>query len=689
MVIQKIEQGQEKDELNYMRILIVDDEADIRDSLKDILELEIDNCVIDLASNVEDAKELAKNNKPDIALLDIKIGQDNGLDLIPVLKSLYPNMSFIMMTAYRDNEYTVKAVRFGANEYLYKPIKPNDLIQTINRLLQNQKIKREKVNADRRFHTLFEQSTQWLFLLSNEGVLIDVNKTAMGFITEDKTSVIARSFCDSPWYASSLNAKDIIKSGLREVKAGNLFNAELRVVDNNQKELIFDYFMKPVFDIEQNIYQIIVECRDISERKKSEGEIKALNETLELRVKERTFELEQSMLLLKEENKERQRAEEKAYKASEAKSDFLSRMSHELRTPMNAILGFGQMLQLDLDKLDESQQASVQEIMNAGEHLLSLLNEVLDLTAIEAGQLEVSVDVINLDDVVKQCISLMQPLINTRQLKLIDNISARGYALQADSVRLKQVLLNLLSNAVKYNSVNGTITIEGEIINKQRLRISITDTGEGLSETDLTKLFTPFERLNAQFNVEGVGIGLVIAKNMVELMGGSMGVTSTVGKGSTFYIEFDLESDNAIVNEDVSDTQSLPNLDQDKVILCIDDNEANLDLIKSIFAQKSTYTLITTTDVLEGIKIAEVKRPDIILMDINMPEISGYEALVVLQKNNMTQDIPVIAVTGNATKEDIKKGLSAGFKDFITKPFRVKVLLDAIDEVLLASKSVV
>lgn len=530
----------ETKEAATMRILIVDDDPDILASLKDVLELEIENCSIELASNVEQAKLLAQEFNPDIALLDIKIGQDNGLELIPELKIISPDIVCIMMTAFRDNEYTVTAVRLGANDYLYKPIKPQELIFTVTRLFNEQRVKREIVFAEKRFVTVFEQATQWLFLIDQEGCLIDANKTAMDFIGKEKDELLGKIFWDTPWYASSIEAKESIQAGFSEVNAGVLFNTELKVLDGENNWQTFELYMKPVLNAKNKVEQIVVESRNITNRKKAEEEIKSLNESLELRVKERTLELEQSLMLLTEENKERRRAEQQAEKASEAKSEFLSRMSHELRTPMNAVLGFGQLLDMNSVSLNEDQQTNVKEILKAGDHLLSLINEVLDLTEIESGQLEVSMEKVDLNDVIPHCISLMEPIAKIRKIKQIDNISGKGYLLHADFSRLQQVLQNLLSNAVKYNRDNGTITLDGEVVDKQRLRISITDTGDGISKEDIAKLFTSFERLNTEFNVDGTGIGLVITKSLMELMGGSVGVESTLGEGSTFWVELAL-----------------------------------------------------------------------------------------------------------------------------------------------------
>ena len=272
----------------------------------------------------------------------------------------------------------------------------------------------------------------------------------------------------------------------------------------------------------------------------TQKKIYELNKTLEKRVHQRTEELENTLLLLTKENKQRKTAEEQAKKSSQAKSDFLSRMSHELRTPMNSILGFAQIMELDSQELNESQTKNVKEILDAGNYLLELINELLDLVEIEAGKLDVSMGKVQLSEVLKQCMALMQPITASRQVKQIDNVSDKGYILHADFFRLKQAFINLLSNAVKYNRENGTIIIDSEVIDEQRLRINITDTGEGIAKEDVSKLFTSFERLNTEFNVEGAGIGLIITKNIIELMDGKIGVDSILGEGSTFWVELGL-----------------------------------------------------------------------------------------------------------------------------------------------------
>jgi len=260
----------------------------------------------------------------------------------------------------------------------------------------------------------------------------------------------------------------------------------------------------------------------------SQARLEEMNLNLESRVIDRTKDLNNARL--------------EAENANKAKSEFLSRMSHELRTPMNAILGFGQLLELDIGNFTLTQRDNVREILDAGHHLLSLINEVLDLARIESGKLELFMGEVNVNDVVKQSAALIVPLAESRHITLMDNVSAKELVVRADITRFKQVLVNFLSNAVKYNREYGHIIVDCDVITEGFLRIQITDTGEGLTEEEMTKLFIPFERLNEANNVEGTGIGLVISKHLVELMNGTIGVESIPGKGSCFWLELALTS---------------------------------------------------------------------------------------------------------------------------------------------------
>ncbi|MDH5600768.1 MAG: ATP-binding protein [Gammaproteobacteria bacterium] len=259
----------------------------------------------------------------------------------------------------------------------------------------------------------------------------------------------------------------------------------------------------------------------------------AQNTLLESRVKERTRELEKAKIV--------------AEKSSMAKSEFLTCMSHELRTPLNAILGFGQILELDSEKYDDVANANVQEIIFAGNNLLELVNKILDLAKIENGEMDLSIEDICIDSIIKKCLTLINPLAKKSSIEIINNINSNNIIL-ADALGLKQVLINLLNNAIKYNSENGRIHLDSEIVPGNRLRISIKDSGQGIAKKDISKLFTPFERLNSKYNIEGTGIGLIISKKLVEQMNGTIGVNSTVGEGSTFWFELELSTKKDTVN---------------------------------------------------------------------------------------------------------------------------------------------
>jgi PAS domain S-box-containing protein len=286
------------------------------------------------------------------------------------------------------------------------------------------------------------------------------------------------------------------------------------------REMEIDEWTEPVLSVFATRLSLELE-RDIATQ-----ELRKIKEHLEDLVEQRTYDLIV--------------ARDEAERANKAKSEFLSHMSHELRTPMNAILGFGQMLELDAEGFSETQREDVKEILDAGHHLLNLINEVLNLAKIESGTLEIFMEDVCVDDVLKQCIALISSQLENRELKIIDLVSGKGYTVHADYTRLKQVLLNLISNAVKYNREHGSITLDCEVIDMKRLRISVTDTGEGLTEENISKLFIPFQRLNAESNVEGTGIGLVITKHLIELMDGTIAVESIPEEGSTFCVELEL-----------------------------------------------------------------------------------------------------------------------------------------------------
>jgi signal transduction histidine kinase/ActR/RegA family two-component response regulator len=396
-------------------------------------------------------------------------------------------------------------------------------------------------------------------------------------------------------------------------------------------------------------------------------------ETLEEKVIERTTDLQQ--------------ARDEALKHSKAKSEFLSSMSHELRTPLNAILGFAQVL--EMDAVDDMQKESVQEILQAGRHLLELINEVLDLSKIEAGRLTLSMEQIGLSGVQQECAMLTKNLAEHCQVS-VNFHEGCDYVVYADYTRIKQVYLNLLSNAIKYNRKQGSVDVSCSIVGEGMLRVSIMDTGPGIAAERQEGLFEPFNRLGAESSdIEGSGIGLIITRRLLEMMGGRIGFDTEVGVGSTFWIEMPYIGESKTTGEttvsDKEESTSQDALQNKPLVLYIEDNPANLRVVERILQQNGRYDLLTAATPSAGLELAVGRHPNVILLDINLPEMDGYEVLARLQSHSDTHSIPVIAVTANAMTDNVQKGREAGFFEYITKPIDIPVLLKTIERALSAT----
>lgn len=423
--------------------------------------------------------------------------------------------------------------------------------------------------------------------------------------------------------------------------------------------------------------------RDISERKRNQQQLERENVELEQRVRQRTAEL--------------LAAKNEAERANRAKSEFLSRMSHELRTPLNAVLGFSQLIVAD-GRVDALTGGRVQEILRAGQHLLELINEVLDLARVESGAMSVSPEPVAMGALLAECLALLQPMAQARGVLLpLENPACDAMDAKADRTRLRQVVLNLLGNAIKYNRPGGRVELEcaADADDAQWLRLVVRDQGAGLTPAQQSRLFVPFERLDADHRqIEGTGIGLALSKRLVELMGGALGVQSVPGEGSAFWIRVPralpgdfaptaapapLAATAAAVAAAVAQCSQTA---ARHLVLCIEDNPANLHLLESVFARRSDILLLTAATPGAGLELARTRQPALILLDINLPGMDGYTVMGHLREDAATRDIPVLAVSANAMTVDIERARAAGFADYLTKPLDLPHLLHTIDRLL-------
>ena len=376
-----------------------------------------------------------------------------------------------------------------------------------------------------------------------------------------------------------------------------------------------------------------------------------------------------------------------AEQANVAKSSFLSGMSHELRSPLNAILGFAQLMESAEPPLAPPQRENLAQILKAGWHLLLLINDILDLAKVESGQVPMAREPVSLAEVLRECHSMMEPQAHLKDIRLTFPREAVPHFVQGDRTRIKQVLLNLLSNAVKYNRQGGQAEAACRATSRGTIRITIRDTGQGLAPDQVAQLFQPFNRMAQEAgNEEGTGIGLVVAKRLVELMDGTLGVESTPGVGSSFWFELAAVADPGralTLARGAAAASPLPARDERRRVLYVEDNPANLKLVEQVIARYPDLELLSAPDALRGLELARQAQPTVILMDINLPGINGFEAMARLRADPATAAIPVLAVSANAMATDLERGVEAGFFGYVTKPIRIHDFMKTLYEAVL------
>jgi PAS domain S-box-containing protein len=674
--------------LGPKRLLAVDDSITYLQELGSQLRREGYHVV--MASSGEEALELLAARPVDGILLDLVMPGLSGQDTCKRIKQRaeWRDIPLIMLTARDDRDAMIEGINAGADDYIAKSADFDVLkarlraqlrrkyFEDENRRIREKLVRREteatareqgeaeqkKLDQrlrDQQFYTrsLIESNIDALMTTDPLGIITDVNKQMEALTGCTRDELIGAP--SKNYFTDPERAEAAIKLVLREKKVTD-YELTARARDGKKTEV--SYNATTFYDRDRTLQGVLAIARDVTERKRNE---QALQET----------------------NIELASAKSAAEEANLAKSDFLSSMSHELRSPLNAILGFAQLMELASPLPTDSQKESIAQILQAGWHLLKLINEILDLSVIESGKVSLSTESVSLAEVMSECQAMMEPQAQQLGIGMTFPRFDNPFFVSADRTRLKQIVINLLSNAIKYNKEQGTVVVDCTTSTPGFTRISVKDTGAGLSPEKLAQLFQPFNRLGQEAGgVAGTGIGLVVTKRLAELMGGVLGVESTAGEGSVFWCELISCAAPELVVESgeaaTVDRPPVPAGARPRTLLYVEDNPANMKLVEQLIARRPDMRLLTAVNGTLGIEVARTTRPTVILMDINLPGISGVEALKVLRIDPATAHIPVVALSANAMPRDIEMGLDAGFFRYLTKPIKIKEFMDTLNTAL-------
>ena len=646
------------------RVLVVDDDEEMTGFCKVVMEEA--GLVTSVVNNPLEATEEMINFNPDVIVLDIEMPECSGFELAAVIRQMgdaFLQIPILFLTAHDENTNQMQAARAGSEDFITKPVDPERLLTSVIARSERSRILKSLYqrlrSGEERFGSITRSANEAVISANSKGLVLSWNPSAEKIFGYRKREILGKQLTmliPGEYREAHVAGFNRVAEGGKSKIVGKTVG--LTGLKKDGTEFPMDLSLTS-WKSEGEIY-FAATMRDITERKETEAALK--------------------------------RAKEQADKANKAKSDFLSSMSHELRTPLNAILGFSQMLQFNpKEPLTEIQTKSVDLIMKGGEHLLELINDILDLAKIESGKIDLSIENIKIMTIIEECVVLVSDMADRKNIS-IDVIGAEGDIplIMADFTRIKQVLLNFLSNAIKYNRDDGKVTISIGNPGNGLLRVSIVDTGYGISESLIGDLFQPFNRLGAETSgIEGTGIGLVVCKQLIESMQGRLGVESEKNTGSTFWFEMPCSS----VFEDMLSSTITAETEQQKdvatgipekqaVILYVEDNPSNLRLMEMIVSRVEGLSLISSHTAELGIEMARSQRPDLIVLDINLPGMDGFEALENLKKYDETKNIPVMALSAAATKRDIEKGNAAGFARYLTKPMQVPEVLGVFNELL-------
>lgn len=622
----------------------------------------------------------------DVILADDRLPSFDGAGALALARARAPDVPFLFVSGTLGEEIAVERLKAGATDYVLKQ-RLSRLGAAISRALAESQVRAERaaaeaevrrLNADlearvatrtaeleranraleeregalrlseARLQDILDHAPSLVSLKDLEGAYLFVNRTFERTYGIERSEIVGEG--DEDVFAPRLSA--IYRANdARALESGGVLRIEEPAVHNGVVRLHATNRF-PLKGPDGQPYALCAIADDITDRKQAEDEIKV--------------------------------ARLAAERANRAKSNFLSRMSHDLRTPLNAVLGFAQLL--STEKLSESQRECVQQITHGGQHLLELVNEVLDIARIETGRLSLSPEPVHVGDTLRYSVGLVAPLARDRGITLVVESSplAELFVL-ADRQRLNQVLLNLLSNAVKYNRAGGRVTVSCARPAAGRLRMVITDTGAGIPRQKLQLLFRPFERLGAETSgVEGTGLGLTLARGLAEAMGGTLGVESDVDKGSSFWVELALCED---AGESLPASATEPTLEalipvRPALVLYIEDNVSNVRLMQRLLLDRPSITLLHAADGQIGLTLACARRPDLVLLDLHLPDVSGEEVLRQLGADPGLRHIPVVVLSADATPGQVKRTLASGAVAYLTKPLDLRNVLAVIDRLL-------
>ena len=615
---------------------------------------------VSIVTNPFETLEAMAENRPEMILMNTTMPLLSGLELAHIIRQEehYAGVAIVFFTTDPSSSRHLAAITAGADDVIVMPVDPDHLIAAVSARVSRARTL-NSINRD--LYSALRELENQQFALNQHAIVSITNINGTIVYVNDK-------LCEISGYSKAEligNDLSVLNSGYHNqayfqdmwatVSQGKVWQGEVCNRKKNGEVYWVNMTIVPFLDEQARPYQYVAINSDITTKKFIERDL------LEAR--------------------------DLAINANQAKSDFLSKMSHELRTPLNAILGFSQLLQTSGEQpLTHSQGQYINEILNAGNHLLHLINEVLDLSRIEANQLLTESVQIPLISFLDECIALILPGARQKHIDIHAPYKTQeDVNVLADPVRLKQVLANVLSNAVKYNNESGTINIGVLADSTDNIIVEITDSGGGISPEQFEKIFQPFTRLPQHRKVEGVGIGLALSRRLIELMGGRIGVRSIPGKETTFWITIPRAEPGSTTN-----TRPLPTAAATKPVaaednksiklLYIEDNDTNLLLVKELLAECSNVQLLHNYTVTSGLETALNQVPDIILMDLDLPDMSGFDGIQMLKTSQSLADIPVIAVSAYADQEHIQRAKQLGFAEYITKPMDINLFLTLIDK---------